>query len=227
MTSPATEPSWADLELPRAKPAMPHVGEWMTPWIVATFLVAVLTVTYVVGGRQLPILEQTLLAIGLCSTLTAASLVVIRSNRAKETSEREERARPPAEAMDGSAVRLGTFAYAQAMERWTAAVLELLEHAQGCAEDSAVATELAAAVSDTRELRHLLETSGTDELDINGAATVHALCSLWETNQPRLEDLAASCDPAWHRRWSAAAVADRRLRHGGTVTAPLVIPYRT
>jgi hypothetical protein len=207
---------------------MPNIGEWMTPWIASAFLVAVLSVTYVVGGRQLPVLEQTLLAISLCATLTAASLVILRSSRAQKEAAREERARPPAEALDGGVVRLGTLAYAQAMERWTGTVLELLEHAQGCAEEgSPEAAELATAVTDTRELRELLESSTTDDLDINAAATVHALCSLWETNEPRIEELAASCDPAWHRRWSARSVADRRLRHGGTVSAPLVIPYRT
>ena len=109
---------------------MPIVGEWMTPWIAAAFLVAVLTITYVVGGNLLPVFEQSLLAISICATLTAAALVVVRSSRTRAESLREERARPAAEALDGAGVQLGGTAYVQGMRNWTAAVLELLEHAR-------------------------------------------------------------------------------------------------
>ena len=121
-----------------------------------------------------------------------------------------------------------TVAYVAGMERWTAAMLELVEHALACTDDgSAPATELAAAASDTRDLRELLDAGDAGELSINDLAVIHALCTLWETNQPRLEALAAATDPTWHRRWSARVVADRRLRQGGTVSAPLAVPYRT
>jgi hypothetical protein len=113
------------------------------------------------------------------------------------------------------------------MNRWTAAVVELLEHARGCAaEGSELAAELSAALDDTQDLRQLLDTSAPADLDINEAATIHAVCTLWETNQPRIERLASESDPAWHRRWAARVVADRRLRHGGSAAAGMVIPYR-
>jgi hypothetical protein len=220
------EPDWTDLDLPTAKPAMPFAREWMTPWIAAAFLVAV--VSYVVGGRHLPMLEQTLLAIGLCATLTGATLVVVRSRRAHEAHVREERDRPPVEALAGGTVRLGTAAYTHAMRRWAGGITELLEHALGCVEEgSDLAGELRAALSDTRDLVELLDASTVDELDINAAAAIHSVCTLWEANQATIEQLAASADPAWHRLWSARVIADRRLRHGGTVPAPLAIPYRS
>jgi hypothetical protein len=208
---------------------MPLVGEWMTPWIATAFLVAVLTVTYVVGGNRLPLLEQTLLAIGLCATLTAAVLVVLRSNRMKAVSVREERARPATESLDGAVGGpVGDNAYVQGMERWTATVVELLEHAHGCAEEgSQLAVELEAALSDTGDLCELLAASLSDRLSLHDAATIHALCTLWEANQDRIEELAASTDPRWYRRWRARAVADRQLRHGGALTTPMEIPYRS
>ena len=228
-TSPATaDTDWTTLDLPKAKAAMPVVGEWMTPWVASSFLVAVLTASFVVGGNRLPMLQQTLLAISLCATLTAATLVVIRSSRAKEATTREERARPATEALDGGLARLDFAAYVEGMYQWTATVLELLQHARGCAEEgSALAKELDAGLADTTELHHLLDASVPNALSIHDAATIRSVCTLWETNQARIEQLAASSDPGWHRRWRARSVADRRLRHGNMVGSPLVIPYRT
>jgi hypothetical protein len=219
---------WVEVDLPRPKPAMPHVGEWMTPWVAASLLVSVLTVAFVVGGRELPFHDAVLLTISIAATLTAGVLVTIRAGRAREASVLEERARPPAEALEGAVREVGTAAYVEGMASWTARVLELLEHARGCATDGTTrAADLAAAIDETRDLCHLLEASVGGDLDINAAAEIHAVCTLWETNQRRIEQLAASCDPPWHRRWSARAVADRRLRHGGRTTAPLAIPYRS
>jgi hypothetical protein len=223
-----TDTDWTSLDLPKARPAMPVVGEWMTPWVASSFLVAVITATYVVGGNQLPLVERTLLAISLCATLTAATLVVIRSSRSKEESTREERARPAAEALDSGVAGLDFAAYVDGMRQWTASVLELLEHARGCAaEGSRLATELDAGLSDTSDLQQLLNASAPNQLNIHDAATIRSVCTLWETNQDRIEQLAASSDPGWHRRWRARSVADRRLRHGAMVSAPMVIPYRT
>jgi hypothetical protein len=107
-------------------------------------------------------------------------------------------------------------------------VLELLDHARGCLpEGSDLGPDLDAAIADTRELQGLLSASAEGELDIHDAATIHAVCTLWETSQPRIEELAARADPAWHRRWRARAVADRRLRHGGMASVPVAMPYRT
>jgi hypothetical protein len=219
---------WTEVEVPRPKPPMPMIGEWMTPWIGASFLVSVLTVTFVVGGQDLPVLERVLLAISVCATLTAAVLVGLRSSRAREASVREERARPAAEALDEPVPHLGTAAYVEGMQRWTTTMLELLEHAQGCVpQGSSLTADLDLAVDDTRELQRLLQASSEGDLDIHDAATIHAVCTLWETNQPRFEELAASADPGWHRRWRARSVADRRLRHGGMVSVPVAMPYRT
>ena len=205
---------------------MPVVGEWMTPWIAASFLVSACAVAFVVGGREIPTFEKTLLGISLCATLTAATLVRFRAIRTQQMRAREERARPPVEALDGSA-SVCSPAYVDGMQRWTTAVLELLEHAHGCAaQGTELAADLGAALADTRDLEQLLAASDGD-LDINEAATIHALCTLWETNQPRIEKLAAQSDPGWHRRWAARVVADRRLRHGGAPIEPMEIPYRT
>jgi len=223
-----TDTDWTSLDLPTAKPAMPFVGEWVTPWVASSFLVAVLTATYVVGGQQLPMLEQTLLAISVCATLTAATLVVVRSARSKEASTREERARPAAEALDSGVAGLDFAAYVDGMQQWTSTVLELLQHARGCAaEGSRLASELDAGLSDTTDLQQLLNASAPNELTIHDAATIRSVCTLWETNQARIEQLAASSDPGWHRRWRARSVADRRLRHGAMIADPMVIPYRT
>jgi hypothetical protein len=219
------EADWTNLDLPRPKGAMPLVNEWMTPWIGAAFLVAIITVTYVARGNQLPMLEQTLLAVGLCATLTAAGLVVLRCNRKREVSLREERARPAIETLDGAdGGRGGNGAYVEGMQRWTVTTLELLEHARGCAPDgSPVATDLEAALVDTRELSELLFASGSDALSIHETATIHAVCTLWEANLDRVEQLAESLDPLWYRCWRARAVADRRLRHGDAVCPPMAI----
>ena len=136
--------------------------------------------------------------------------------------------RPAAEAPDTGVARLDLAAYLDGMQQWTAAVLELLEHARGCAaEGSRLASELDAALSDTTELQHLLTASTPNELSIHDAATIRSVGTLWETNQARIEQLAASSDPGWHRRWRARSVADRRLRHGATAATPLVIPDQT
>src|SRR5687767_2351951 len=150
MTSRApTAAAWADIDVPRPKPAMPVVGEWMTPWIAASFLVSACAVAFVVGGREIPTFEKTLLGISLCATLTAATLVRFRAIRTQHMRAREERARPPVEALDGTPSI--SSAYVDGMQRWTTAVLELLEHANGCAtQGSELAAVLGAALADTR-----------------------------------------------------------------------------
>jgi hypothetical protein len=225
---PITDQDWTTVDLPHPKPAMPIVGEWMTPWVASALLVAVLTITYVVAGNQLPLFDRTLLAISLCATLTSTVLIVIRSGRARDASEREERARPAAEALGAGMGGPDFGPYLEGMQQWTAAMVELLQHARGCAaEGSELAAELNAALTETAELHQLLDASTSDGLNIHDAATILSICTLWETTQVRMERLAASSDPAWHRRWRARSVADRRLRHGGMVAEPMVIPYRT
>lgn len=204
------------------------MSEPMAPWLIAACVLAVLNLTIVARGHQLPVLEQTILLIGLGATLAAGGLVSARSNRALRVSVREERARPASEELAGAPVDMSSASYLEGMERWTAGMLELIEHAADLAAPSSpVHGELAAAAAETRDLRTLLDVDSVDDLSINDKALIHALSSLWEANQPRIEKLAEELDPAWHRRWSARSVADRRLRHGITGASPLVLPYRS
>lgn len=203
-------------------------AEPMAPWLLAAFLLAALNLVVIVIGHDLEPIEHALLLVGLCGTVVAAGLVATRSHRHISDSDREERARPASEELTDSVVALGSTRYAEGMARWTGAVLELIDHALDAAgEDSDAHDDLAAAAADTRELNELLATSAGDELRINDAAMIHAVCTLWEANQPRIEELAAAVDPVWHRRWRARSVADRRLRHGGAGSRPLVLPYRS
>jgi hypothetical protein len=113
------------------------------------------------------------------------------------------------------------------MERWTSAVLELLDHAIDAAgAESPLRDELVAAAADTLELHDLLSASTAGSMTINDNAMIHAVCTLWETNQARIEAIAADADPEWHRRWRARSVAERRLRHGTVSSDPIDLPYR-
>ena len=168
---------------------MPIVGEWMTPWIAAAFLVVVLTVTYVVGG-DLPLLERVLLAISLCATLTAAVLVAIRSNRAQEVSVREERARPAAEALDDPVAP--PRARPPTSRAWSAGP----RPCSSCSSTRGVRRRKRRSSRQSSRPRSSTPTSCSScssprvdgELDIHDAATIHAVCTLWETNQARFED---------------------------------------
>ena len=228
MSSRATsDRTMTDLDVPRSRSALPLVSEPMTPWLVAAFAIAALNLAIVVSGHQLPVLEQALLLIGLCTTLATGGLVAARSNRGLDASDREERARPAAEELVDPARQVGAVSYVVGMERWTTAVLELVDHALARSDlDPGARAELTAASSDTQELRDLLAAGTTEDLTINDTAMIHAVCTLWEANQARIEHLAARADASWHRRWRARTVADRRLRHGSTVPQPLVLPYR-
>ena len=207
---------------------MPLVGESSTPWLVAAVLLAGVNVSLIAGGRGLPAIEQAVLLTGLLATLIAGALVVIRTNRDLDESDREERDRPPTESLSAVDRAAGTAAYVAGMQCWTEAMLELIEHAISCSDEgSASAAELTAAAADTSDLRSLLTDGNEDTLTINDLAVIHALCTLWEANQPWVEELAAAADDQWHARWSARHVSDRRLRHGVPSPEPLLLPYRS
>lgn len=207
---------------------MPLVGESLTPWLAAAFLIGLVTVSLIVGGRPLPAFEQTMLFTGLFATITAGALVVVRTNQDLADSDREERERPPSEALTTLDRPVGTAAYVAGMHCWTEAMLELIEHAIACSDEgSASVAELTTAAADTTDLRALLADGNDDTLTINELAVIHALCTLWEANQPWVEELAAAADDDWHERWAARHVADRRLRHGVATPEPLLLPYRT
>jgi len=219
--------SWASVPEPRSS-AMPFVGESMTPWLLASLSIGVLILYLAVAGVEVGGTEQVVLTMGLCGTMTAAALVVVRSRRALAELVEEERSRPASDELVGP--REGEHRpYAAGMERWTASTLELIEHAlsqMGGAEGSPNHTTLVGAAEDTRELHALLAVDAAGELPINDQAKLHALCSLWETGQPRVEQIAGATDPVWYRQWRARAVADRQLRHGHSAVVAQPLPYR-
>lgn len=206
---------------------MPLIGEPVTPWLLASLILATSNLVVVLSGNQLPVQEQTLLLVGLCATIAAAGLVAARSSQTLEASDREERARPAADQLEPGVWASGSLSHVQGMERWSTAVLELLDHAIDAVDaGSPLHGEIVAAAADTLELHDLLSASTAGSLTINDNAMIHAVCTLWETNQPRVESLAARADPRWHRRWRARSVAERRLRHGTVSADPIDLPYR-
>jgi hypothetical protein len=114
------------------------------------------------------------------------------------------------------------------MLRWTEAMLELTEHAAAvpAAGEVDAHAELTSASEDTRELRDLLHAQVDMPLKVSAMATLRSICSMWENDQPRLEQVAASVDPEWHRRWRARWVAERLLRRGVRQPEATALPYR-
>ena len=203
---------------------MPIVGESMTLWLVAALALAMANLALAVGGIEIVELGRALLLMGLCAALTAAGLVSARSTRLAQATLREERARPASEELGRGNDRAAP--YARGMARWAEAMVELLDHGSAIAEaGSSVHTELTGAATEARDLRELFDVEA-DELSLNDQARLHALGSLWETGQPRLEQLVAELDPHWHRCWRARHVDARLLRHGHDLPRPLVLPYR-
>lgn len=90
---------------------------------------------------------------------------------------------------------------------------------------SSLLTDLESAAADGRELLELLAETAPGALSIHDRAKIHSLCTLWDTDVARIEQLASSLDPGWHRRWSARSVADRRLRHQPTSVPVQDLPY--
>lgn len=211
---------------PRMTAAESSNSRAMVPWLGAALLLAVVNLAIVLVERQALMAEQSVLLIGLCGTIAAAGLASSRCNRDDEMTLREDRARPTAEELVGHSTEVGSASYVQGMGRWSSSMLELLEHAISVTDPATPAHQaLVAAAADARDLHDLLDVESVDALTINDKAKLHALGSLWETGQTRLERLAAEADPPWHRRWSARHVVERRLRHGREVPHPLVLPY--
>ena len=206
---------------------MPYVRVAAAPWIAAAIVLAVLNLVIVLGRNEPEALEQAALLIGLGATLTAAGLVSARSSRVRRAREREERARPAAEELIDPPTDADATSYVHGMERWIAAVLELLDHAISVVEpDTPACTELLAAKAEASDLRELFDVDSAEELTINDHARLHAIGTLWEAGIPALELVAADVDGPWHRRWRARTVVERRLRHGRSTPRPLVLPYR-
>lgn len=213
--------------------ALPQAHERLVPWLLAAAIVAAVTLaTVVLGDAELTSPEMAVLLITLCAALAGSGLVAARSSNLERATQREERARPARdELLDLDAIdeadEPGSVSYVEGMERWTTALLELLDHAVAQKADPAVREELTSAVADTDALRDLLRTSAQRDLNLNEAATLHSVCSLWETEQDRIEQLAAQVDPAWHRRWRARSVVARLLCHGSRARRELVLPHRS
>ncbi len=211
----------------RRNAAMPLARERVTPWLAASCIIGAVNAALLLSGAEPANIQVVGLTVALGGTLAAGGLVAARSSRQMHASDLEERARPSTDELVGGGATASNPSYVDGMEQWATAMLELIEHAVEVAspEDPAQ-PELATAAADTQELRELLRSSGDGPLSIHDKATLHALCSLWETNQVRVEHLAGQIDAAWHRRWRARTVVQRRLRHGERLNRTLALPYR-
>src|SRR5690606_10167716 len=171
--APADGPTDAWVGPVRRESGMPIIGESVVPWLGAALVIGLLTLVLAVNGQEVGLTEQTILAVGLAGTMTAAGLVVARSRRARAEVVGEERLRP---AVDQTAVPLGTdqVTYNEGMQRWTASVLELLEHAAevlaAASPRSADHHALVTAAEDTRDLHELLAVEATGRMGINEQA---------------------------------------------------------
>ncbi len=216
-----------DIGVPHRRfPAMAIVREPITPWLGAAVALAVLALAMMLFGPQLDVLVQSAFLMATCASLVACGLIASRTNQEHQETIRSERARPAAEELMCISSSDSAASYISGMERWTARVLELLEHALSLTEPGTPAyLELDAAASETRDLQGLFTSEGTDELTINDRAIQHALGTLWTASQARIEILAAATDPVWHRRWRARSVVENQLSHGNERPEELVLPY--
>jgi hypothetical protein len=204
----------------------------MVPWLAAAIFIGGLNVVVELAGVQPSLVERVAMILALSASLAVAGLVAARSSREAEAADRRERARPGDDellAADNGfgGHDLGPSTYFEFMERWAEAMLELTKHAAATpkAIETGTAGALTTASDDTSELRELLRAGTERPLSVNGMATLHNICSLWEADQGRLEQLAADADPAWHRRWRARSVVERLLRRGGRQPEPMALPY--
>jgi len=207
---------------------LPRGGERLLPWLGAASLVGLAALglshsdpTSVQGGTLL---------ITLFATVVVAGLVAMRSRAVTEAAEREERARPAREQLVDldapGAEPPASRSYFEGVERWIVALCELFAHAIEATTEDEIRSELTSGLEDAEALHSLLATTTGRELNLNEAATLHSICTLWETEQDRLEQLAADVDPSWHRRWRGRSVVERLLRHGPAPRGELVLPYR-
>jgi hypothetical protein len=211
--------------------------EPLAPWLCASLLVIAAYIFGLLVGTATSDTSRVVLTVAVCSVVTAAQLVMYRSKRFVEDADRSQRNRPASDELDGwrsdqTLVRLDTDLhlppYAAGMLRYSAAVIELLEHAVTIGlRDEVDTTDLDSGRDDAAALHHLLQTMGDDPIPLQRAAKVHTICALWEADQQRLEHAAAQLDPDFHRRWRARHLATLRLRHGERPRrASTTLPYR-
>ena len=96
-----------------------------------------------------------------------------------------------------------------AMERWTAWIFEILDHAAERAEDAGARATLAGAAEDAEALRRVLEAAGAGYLDGEHTDSLRSIVELWAANQARYERLAAEVDAEAHHDWMIRSAADR------------------
>lgn len=202
-------------------------------WLAAALVAAICNLVAVSVDATITQNDQAALVIILAGTLAAAGLMAARSTTQQILSDRDERARPTADELAVLAdpapaayrVHGHGHAYVLGMQRWTTALLELLDHASAEATNPDRAQELADAAEDTRAMHDLLLSKDPDQLSLRESAMLHAIATLWETGQERLELIAADVDKQWYRRWHARTVIERNLRHGAPRPPALVLPY--
>ncbi|MEY2460314.1 MAG: hypothetical protein QOG30_2144 [Acidimicrobiaceae bacterium] len=208
--------------------AFPRTAERLVPWLGGAMLIAGVQVVVELTGGQPTLPQRVGMILGLCGSLAVAGVVAARSSREAESADREERGRPALYEVSGPE-EAGPLAYIESMKRWAEAMLELTEHASAtpAAIDADVADELSSACEDTRALRDLLGANVNTPLKVTGMATLRSICSMWESEQGRIEQLAARMDPEWHRRWQARSVVERLLRRGVRQPEATALPYRS
>ncbi len=199
-------------------------GESLAPWLAASLLVmAAYSVGVLVGVAESDKI-RVVLTVALCSIVIASQLVIFRSRRDVEEARRSQRARPAAEELDPwssgqTLVRLDDETNlppaAAGMLRYSGVVVELLEHAVSVAlRDDADPTDVIAGRDDAAALHNLLSSMAREPVHLQKAAKIYTICSLWQAEQPRLEEAARALDPEFHRRWRARNLAALRLRNG-------------
>ncbi len=206
---------------------MPVVAEAVGPWLGVAVGVGALNLAIVVHGLD-GSLEQAVLLLALAAAVTAAGLVAARSSQVVAARDREERSRPAPDELDGPGAPVAVDAYLDGMAAWAERTQELLEHAVGAVGpgDPRRAT-LERSAEDAAALLELLRSVRGGALRLPDLASLRSVGALWEADQAHVESVAASVDPAWHRRWAARSVVERGLRHGQVDHHDLVLPYRT
>jgi hypothetical protein len=197
--------------------------EPLLPWLAASVLVVGVYAFGIVAGLAGTGVPWVILTVASCSVITATIFVWARSRRQQLEVRRAELARPASEELsnwtnESTLVDVSDnhlTPYAEGMLRYSGAVVELLDHAISVTRGrDADTTELTAARDDALALQNLLSAMATEQTRLDKVAKVHTICSLWETNQDRIEQEAAAVDPDFHRTWRARNIAVLRLRHG-------------
>ncbi|MEX2293935.1 MAG: hypothetical protein WD691_09130 [Acidimicrobiales bacterium] len=215
---------------PHVTVALAHEPERLAPWLIAAVLAALANLAAVSLGSEIGQAEQASLVVILAATLASAGLLATRSRREQILSDQDERARPVPDELaamagpDRAGGAYGDPGYLGGMQRWTTALVELLDHAAAETENADRARELLEAAEDTRAMHDLLMSKDADALSLRESAMLHSIAALWETSQERLELIAAEVDLRWYRRWQARTTVERLLRHG-LPSPPFVLPY--